>query len=70
MLGHVLKHLVLVWSDRLLEFYRHDHDRGREVGVSLASGGWMLSWVEEWAESVSAMVGLLHGEDHLIPSKS
>lgn len=62
-LSDVLNHLNLDWSDQVLEFYRHDHDRGRESGrvagtrgFSLASGGWK-SWEAGWAESVWAIVG-------------
>lgn len=62
-LHEVLNHLDLEWSDRVLEFYRHEHDRGRESGrvsgtrgFSLASGGWQ-SWDERWVESVWSIVG-------------
>lgn len=57
-LGLVVNHLGLDWSESVLNYHEHEHDLGREagrvsgtVGFSLASGGWH-DWPQGWADDV------------------
>ncbi len=57
-LGSVLEHLGLEWDDAVLEYERHDHDRGREAGRVAGTRGFVVSsgaW-RKWADADVARV--------------
>lgn len=61
-LGDVLSHFALDWSEQVLEYHRYEHDLGREAGrvagtrgFSLSSGGW-TAWPHDWVDATWEIV--------------